>query len=285
MVKIIETPRDGFQGLPNFIPTEKKIEYINLLLQCGFSTVEVGSFVSPKAIPQMADTARVLDGINFENSKSKIAVLTATKKGGAMAMNYEQIDQIFFPFGISPTFLKKNINQNLEQAEATIDELQNMCVIHNKELVVYFSMGFGSAYGDDWSIELLHYWIKRMIAKGLGVFPFSDILGGATPDAISNVFTSLISEFESAKFGLHLHSLEHQRTEKVDAAYKAGIRMFDTVINGLGGCPQTGKELVGNLPLGSFLDYCKEKSIPVNLDNSYLKKAGGFLFLAKAQRR
>jgi len=277
VVKIIETPRDGFQGLPNFIPTEKKIEYINLLLQCGFSTVEVGSFVSPKAIPQMADTGRVLDGILFENSKSKIAVLTATKKGGAMAMNYEQIDQIFFPFGISPTFLKKNINQNLEQAEATIDELQNMCVIHNKELVIYFSMGFGSAYGDDWSIELLHYWIKRMIAKGLGIFPFSDILGGATPDAISKVFRNLVSEFSNAEFGLHLHSLEHQRTEKVDAAYKAGVRMFDTVINGLGGCPQTGKELVGNLPLGDFLDYCGGNSIPVNLDISYLKKAVEFL--------
>ncbi len=276
MVKIIETPRDGFQGLPNFIPTEKKIKYINLLLQCGFSTVEVGSFVSPKAIPQMADTGKVLDGIDFENSKSKIAVLTATKKGGAIAMNYEHLDQIFFPFAVSPTFLKKNINQNINQAEATIDELQNMCVIHNKKLVVYFSMGFGSAYGDDWSIELLHYWIRRMIAKGLGIFPFSDILGGATPDAISNVFTSLISEFSNAEFGLHLHSLEHQRTEKVDAAYKTGVRMFDTVINGLGGCPQTGKELVGNLPLGSFLDYCRQNSIANDLDEDYLKKAGGF---------
>ncbi len=273
MVKIIETPRDGFQGLPNLIPTHKKIKYINLLLQCGFATVEVGSFVSPKAIPQMADTGKVLDGIDFENSKSKIAVLTATKKGGIMAMDYEQIDQIFFPFAISPTFLKKNINQSLEQAEATIDELQNMCVIHKKELVVYFSMGFGSAYGDDWSIDLLYYWIKRMISKGLGVFPFSDILGRTTPNAISTVFSSLISEFSNAEFGLHLHSLDYQRMEKVDAAYQAGIRMFDTVINGLGGCPQTGKELVGNLPLENFLAYCEENSIPVGLDRIPLQKA------------
>jgi len=273
VVKIIETPRDGFQGLPNLIPTHKKIKYINLLLQCGFATVEVGSFVSPKAIPQMADTGKVLDGIDFENSKSKIAVLTATKKGGIMAMDYEQIDQIFFPFAISPTFLKKNINQSLEQAEATIDELQNMCVIHKKELVVYFSMGFGSAYGDDWSIDLLYYWIKRMISKGLGVFPFSDILGRTTPDAISTVFSSLISEFSNAEFGLHLHSLDYQRMEKVDAAYQAGIRMFDTVINGLGGCPQTGKELVGNLPLENFLAYCEENSIPVGLDRIPLQKA------------
>jgi len=273
VVKIIETPRDGFQGLPNLIPTHKKIKYINLLLQCGFATVEVGSFVSPKAIPQMADTGKVLDGIDFENSKSKIAVLTATKKGGIMAMDYEQIDQIFFPFAISPTFLKKNINQSLEQAETTIDELQNMCVIHKKKLVVYFSMGFGSAYGDDWSIDLLYYWIKRMISKGLGVFPFSDILGRTTPDAISTVFSSLISEFSNAEFGLHLHSLDYQRMEKVDAAYQAGIRMFDTVINGLGGCPQTGKELVGNLPLENFLAYCEENSIPVGLDRIPLQKA------------
>ena len=277
MVKIIETPRDGFQGLPNFIPTDKKIEYINILLQCGFNTVEVGSFVSPKAIPQMADTGKVLDSIDFDNSKSKIAVLTATKKGGAMAMEYEHVNQIFFPFAISPTFLKKNINQNLEEAEATIDELQNMCVVHNKELVVYFSMGFGSAYGDDWSIDLLHFWVKRMKAKGLNIFPFSDILGGVTPNTISNVFTSLISEFSNTEFGLHLHSLDYQRMEKVDAAYKSGIRMFDTVINGLGGCPQTGKELVGNLPLGNFLDYCEENSIPVDLNEGYLKKAGEFL--------
>jgi hydroxymethylglutaryl-CoA lyase len=276
VVKIIETPRDGFQGLPNFIPTDVKIEYINLLLKCGFNTVEVGSFVSPKAIPQMADTGKVLDSIHFENTKSDIAVLTATKKGGAMAMDYEHINQIFFPFAISPTFLKRNINQTLEQAEATIDELQNMCVIHDKELIVYFSMGFGSAYGDEWSIDLLHYWIKRMKAKGLNIFPFSDILGGATPDAISKVFTSLIAEFSDTEFGLHLHSLEHQRMEKVDAAYIAGIRMFDTVINGLGGCPQTGKELIGNLPLGDFLNYCGQNNIHVDINEDYLKKAIGY---------
>ena len=276
VVKIIETPRDGFQGLPNFIPTDVKIEYINLLLKCGFNTVEVGSFVSPKAIPQMADTAKVMDGIDFGNTKSDIAVLTASKKGGAMAMEYEQINQIFFPFAVSPTFLKKNINQTLEQAEATIDELQNMCIIHNKELIVFFSMGFGSAYGDDWSIELLLYWIRRMKAKGLNIFPFSDILGGATPESISKVFANLITEFSNTEFGLHLHSLKHQRMEKVDAAYQAGVRMFDTVVNGLGGCPQTGKELVGNLPLGDFLDYCDQNSIHVKLNEGYLKKANEF---------
>ncbi len=273
MVKIIETPRDGFQGLPQLVPTNKKIEYINLLLQCGFDTVEVGSFVSPKAIPQMADTAEVLDGIDFENSNSKIAVLVATKRGGERAMSFPQIDQIFFPFSTSPTFLKRNINKTLEQADKTIDELQNMCISNGKELIVYFSMGFGPAYGDDWSLELLHFWINKMKAKGLTVFPFSDILGEASLAIISKVFKSVTAEFTDIEFGLHLHSSDYNRIEKVDIAYKSGIRRFDTVINGLGGCPQTGKELIGNLPLEDFLYFCRNNNIPFRIDEGYLKKA------------
>lgn len=273
MVKIIETPRDGFQGLSNLMPTNKKIAYINLLLQCGFHTVEVGSFVSPKTIPQMADTAEVLDGIDYKNSSSRIAVLAATKRGGERALSFPQVDQIFFPFSISTTFLKRNINQSIEQAEKTIDELQNMCVAKGKQLIVYFSMGFGSAYGDDWNIELLVYWINKLRKKGIRIFPFSDILGEVSPQEISKVFKSLISEFPDVEFGLHLHSLEDQRIEKVEAAYKVGIRRFDTVINGLGGCPQTGKELVGNIPLQAFLDYAKQNNIVTKLDEHLLQKA------------
>ena len=273
MVKIIETPRDGFQGLPQLIPTDKKVEYINLLLKCGFDTVEVGSFVSPKTIPQMADTGEVLDGLDFENSSSEIAVLVATSKGGERAMSFPQIDQIFYPFSTSPSFLKRNINQTLEQSESTIDYIQNLCVKHGKEQIVYFSMGFGSVYGDDWSLDLLHRWVGKMIAKGLRIFPFSDILGEALPEVILNVFRSLASEFQNVEFGLHLHSLDNKRMEKVDAAYKAGVRRFDTVINGLGGCPQTGKELVGNLPLDSFLDYCDQNNIPTKINQFYLNKA------------
>lgn len=273
VVKIIETPRDGFQGLSQIIPTKKKIEYINLLLQCGFDTVEVGSFVSPKAIPQMADTAEVLDGINISENNTKIAVLVATKRGGERAMDFQQVDQIFFPFSISPTFLKKNINQSIDQSERTIDEIQNLCIKYDKKQIVYFSMGFGSAYGDYWSLDLLHQWVRKMIAKGLSIFPFSDILGEESPEMISNVFQSLMSEFQNVEFGLHLHSLDSQRMEKVDAAYKTGIRRFDTVINGLGGCPQTGKELVGNLPLESFLEYCQQNNIPINIYKQYLKRA------------
>jgi len=277
VVKIIETPRDGFQGLPKIVPTQTKIDYINLLLQCGFNTVEIGSFVSPRVIPQMADTGKVLEGIDFANSKSEIAILTATKKGGEMAMNYPQINQVFYPFSTSQSFIKKNINQTLEQAEATIDELQNMCIIHNKKLIVFFSMGFGSAYGDDWSIDLLYYWVNKMIKKGLTTFPFSDVLGTTQPETISHVFNSLNSKFKNIEFGLHLHSTEYQRIEKVDAAYNAGVRMFDTVVSGMGGCPQTGHELVGNLPLEVMHEYCKKHNVSTGLIDENIQKVYSFV--------
>ncbi len=276
MVKIVETPRDGFQGLLHPIDTKKKIEYLNLLLKCGFHTVEVGSFVSPKVIPKMADTAEVIEGLDYAKTKSKIAVLVATESGGRQAMKFQQIDQLFFPFSTSPSFLKKNINQSLDQAEHTIDQLQAMCVNNNKQLIVYLSMAFGEAYGDDWSIELLIYWVNRLIEKGLNIFPLSDILGEATPDIIHKVFRSLISKFPDVEFGFHLHSADYQRMEKVDAAYMAGVRRFDTVINGLGGCPQTGKELVGNLPLHNFLDYCGMNNIPIDINKYWLDQAKRF---------
>ncbi len=274
MVKIIETPRDGFQGLQQIISTKNKIDYINLLLKCGFDTVEVGSFVSPRIIPQMADTEDVLRGI--DSSGSNVAVLVATENAGFKAAQFNQVDKIFFPFAISPKFLKKNINQTIEQAERTIDSIQNVCVKNSKELIVYFSMGFGSDYGDSWSMELLYHWLNKMISKDLTTFPFSDILGNATPKSIGFVFNNLLAEFPNVEFGLHLHSRDNQRIDKVNEAFKAGVRRFDTVLNGLGGCPQTGKELVGNLPLDSFVGYCNNNNIKTSLNENYLKQAREF---------
>ncbi|MBU3928409.1 MAG: hydroxymethylglutaryl-CoA lyase, partial [Bacteroidetes bacterium] len=256
IIKIIETPRDGFQALGTIIPTTEKVQYINQLLRCGFQTVEVGSFVSPRIIPQMADTAEVLNQLDMTGVTSEIAVLTATEKGGQLACSFKQVDQVFFPFSTSPTFLRKNINSTLKQADQTIDGIQNNCLKHNKELVVFFSMGFGSVYGDPWSMDILYEWVDRMMGKELNVFPFSDIFGETDPLVIEKVFRLLIKEFPDAEFGLHLHSLPNKRIEKVAAAYRAGIRRFDTVIGGLGGCPQTGKELVGNLPLEALLEFC-----------------------------
>ncbi|MCF6342701.1 MAG: hypothetical protein L3J31_07860 [Bacteroidales bacterium] len=272
-IKIIATPRDGWQGLKDIIPTEKKIHYINLLLQAGFDTVEVGSFVSPKAIPQMADTATVLEKIDWENKQSKIAVLVVTEKGGRKAVSYEQVDQLFYPFSISPTFLQKNIRQDLVTAERTIDQLQNLCVGHGKELVVFFSLGFGNPYGDEWSIDLLLDWVSKLKAKGLQIFPLSDITGDAGAEKIYAVCRQLLNHFPELEFGLHLHAQKHDALEKVDAAYRAGIRRFDTVLGGMGGCPMAGKELVGNLDLLTLLDFCDTKKLYMDLDREPLQKA------------
>ncbi len=273
LIKIIETPRDGFQGLDHIISTKDKVAYINQLLRCGFQTVEVGSFVSPRLIPQMADTAEVLKQLDLKDVTSDIAVLAVTEKGGKMACDFNQVDQIFFPFSTSPTFLRRNIRSTLVQADQTIDGLQNLCLKHNKELVVFFSMGFGSAYGDPWSMDILYEWVDRMMEKDLSIFPFSDIFGDTDPLNIEKVFRLLMKEFPDAEFGLHLHSLPQKRLEKVAAAYRAGIRRFDTVISGLGGCPQTGKDLVGNLPLEALLEFCDSHKVRHELNMNEVHKA------------
>jgi len=272
-IKIIETPRDGMQGINSFIPTQKKIGYINLLLKCGFDTVEVGSFVSPIAIPQMKDTAEVLEKLDLSLTKSKIAVLVANLKGGKMAAEFDQVNEIFFPFSTSPTFLKKNLNATITEAEKTVEELQNLCVRTGKELVTYLSMGFGDPYGDEWSIDLLYNWVEKLKNKGLSTIPLSDIMGDASPELIEEVFSQLTASFPDVEFGLHLHALAGQEYDKIDAAWQVGVRRFDTVINGMGGCPMTGKELVGNLSLEALLQYCSDKDIKPGVNPGMLKKA------------
>lgn len=265
-IKILETPRDGFQGIVEFIPTHKKIDYINLLLKCDFHTVEVGSIVSPKAIPQMADTLELLEKLDYNNTDSRIAILIANKSGGKKAMDFDVIDDLIFPFSVSETFLKKNINQDFAEAEKTIDFLQNLCVKNNKQLLPYLSMGFGNPYGDEWSLDVLYYWTEIFKAKGINIIPVSDIMGEASPEKIASVFSFLIKEFPEIEFGLHLHSVKETAKNKIDAAYKSGIRRFDTVLGGYGGCPMTGKELVGNLALGTLVDYCEDNNIETGLE-------------------
>jgi len=278
-IKIIETPRDGMQGVKEFIPTYKKIEFINLLLQCGFDTVEVGSFVSPKAIPQMKDTAEVLENLNLSNTNSDIAVLVVNEKGGKKAVQYDFVDQLFFPFSVSPTFIQKNLNTTIEDAEKTMDKLQNICVRSGKTLVTYLSMGFGDPYGDDWSLELLYIWVEKLKSKGISVIPLSDIMGDVTPQQITAVYTQLLNDFPDVEFGMHLHTLAGQEQEKIETAWQAGVRRFDTVINGLGGCPMAGKELVSNLPLTQLMNFCHENNIPTGLNGEFVKKAKNYPLL------
>lgn len=276
ILNITETPRDGFQGLKTMIPTKTKVAYLNLLLQAGFDTVEVGSFVSPKAIPQMADTAKVLEMLDPTPIPTQIAVLVASMKGGQQAVAFDRVDKLFFPFAISPTFLERNIRQSTDDAERCIDGLQNLCVKHNKQLDVFLSMAFGNPYGDAWHINLLMEWVEKLNRKGLTYFPLSDIMGDARPDLINEVFNTLRLAFPDIQFGLHLHTRRKHAIEKVQAAYNAGIRHFDTVISGMGGCPMTGQELVGNLALQDLQSYCDQQDIKLGLNRDKIAEAEGF---------
>jgi len=276
MVHLTETPRDGMQALKQLIPTERKIEYINLLLRCGFNTVEVGSFVSPRAIPQMADIDEVLNGIDLSGSQSEIAVLIVTKKGIKRACEFEQIDKLFYPFSLSETFLKRNIKQTHEDAIRIIDELINFSVLYNKKPIVYYSWAFGDPYNDPWSLELLVKSIEEMASKGLSYFPLSDIAGEVSPQTISKVFKTLIETFPNLDFGFHLHALPQDRISKTEAAFNAGVKFFDSVIGGIGGCPMTGKELVANMDTETLLDFFNRKDVPVNVDRNCVEKAANF---------
>jgi len=272
-IKIIETPRDGMQGIDTFIPTHKKIEYINLLLKCGFDTVEIGSFVSAKAIPQMADTAEVLRKLDYSTTKSNIAVLVANLKGGKLAMEFEEVDEIFYPYSTSPTFLRKNLNTTLDEAERTIDELQNLCVKHNKNLVAFISLAFGDPYGDQWDIDLINHKVNNLISKGIDTIPLADTIGNVDPLVIDEVCGAVVPNFPQVEFGLHAHAYPGKGKSKIAAAWKHGVRRFDTVIGGLGGCPNTDKELVGNLSLESLLKWSENHGVEIGLNMDVVKEA------------
>lgn len=280
-IRIVETPRDGMQGIKGFIPTLKKIEYINILLQCGFNTVEVGSFVSPKAIPQMADTAEVLKRLDYSRSRSKIAVLAANLKGGRMAAEFEEVDLIFYPYSTSPTFLKKNLNTTLSEAEQTVENLQNLCVKTGKHLVAFISLAFGDPYGDPWDIDLINRKVEKLLSLGITRIPLADTIGNVDPDTIDEVCGHVIPNFPGVDFGLHAHAYPGKGKSKIAAAWKHGVRHYDTVINGLGGCPNTDKELVGNLSLESLITWCATNNVETDLDLEMIKKARQYPLLGE----
>jgi hydroxymethylglutaryl-CoA lyase len=299
LLKIVETPRDAFQGIKTFIPTEKKVRIINLLLKAGFDTVEAGSFVSEQAIPQMRDTAEVLGNIDVSGSKSRIMVLVGNKRGGLEAVqsskfkvqsdkstriqnskfkiqNYKEksiIHDILYPFSISPSFLKRNLNTDADRAKGTIMDLMEICDQHKKRLVVYLTMAFGNPYGDKWDPGIVEEWAGYLYELGHRVIPLSDILGNVTPEVITNVYSRLIRTFPEVEFGIHLHSRPGEEYDKIDAAWKAGVRRFDSVTGGFGGCPMTDDHLVGNLDTFALSDYCEKNGIEHGLDPGMLAKA------------
>ena len=271
-LKIIETPRDGFQGIPIFIPTAVKIDYINQLFKAGFESVEVGSFVSPKAIPQMKDTPEVLAGLDLSKTNSRVMALVANMKGGLEAVSHHMIDQLYFPFALSETFQRKNINSDFNKSKFCIRELQQLASENNKELLVVISMGFGNPYGDPWSVELLTDIAGYFYEQGFRVLPIADVIGLAGHELIHKVYSELIPAFPEIEFGIHLHTVPSEYYDKVDAAYSAGVRRFDTVLGGIGGCPMTDRDLLGNLNTLSLIEYCEKNNIEHGLDTVLLRE-------------
>lgn len=273
-MKIIECPRDAMQGIPNFIPTKTKIEYINELLKVGFNTIDIGSFVSQKIIPQLSDTKQVLKNINLSSSKSKLLVIIGNERGAKEAANFDEISYLGFPFSVSETFQTKNINSNIKNSLLLIEKIQNICIQKNKKLVIYFSMAFGNPYGDEWSIYIVAHWAEKLLQDfGINILSLSDTIGSSNPINISWLFSKLIQEFPNVEFGAHLHSNAISVKEKIMAAYQAGCRRFDGALMGIGGCPLAKDELVGNIPTEKIIDVLTQAGKNFNFNETALNNS------------
>lgn len=254
-VKIIECPRDAMQGIKTFIPTEKKVVYIQSLLNCGFDTLDFGSFVSPKAIPQMADTAAVLGSLDLSKTKSKLLAIVANVRGANDASKHEEIDYLGYPFSISENFQMRNTHKTIAESIEVLKEILKIADETGKEVVTYISMGFGNPYGDPWDVEIVGEWTEKLAAMGVKILSLSDTVGTSTPENIHYLFNALIPKYPEIEFGAHLHTTPFSWHEKVDAAFKGGCRRFDGAIQGFGGCPMAKDELTGNMPTEKLLSY------------------------------
>ncbi|MEW7279560.1 hydroxymethylglutaryl-CoA lyase [Aquimarina sp. 2201CG1-2-11] len=264
-VKIIECPRDAMQGIKEFIPTEKKVQYIQSLLRCGFDTIDFGSFVSPKAIPQMVDTAQVLSQLDLSDTKSKLLAIIANVRGANDAAKYEAIRYLGYPFSISENFQMRNTHKTIAESVATLQEILSIADKVNKEVVAYLSMGFGNPYGDPWSVEIVGEWTEKLSKMGVKILSLSDTVGTSTPEIIDYLFSNLIPAYPKIEFGAHLHTTPTSWFEKVDASYKAGCRRFDGAIQGFGGCPMAKDELTGNMPTERMISYFTTVNADTNI--------------------
>ncbi|TNJ44568.1 hydroxymethylglutaryl-CoA lyase [Tamlana fucoidanivorans] len=264
-IKIIECPRDAMQGIKQFIPTSKKVQYIQSLLRVGFDTIDFGSFVSPKAIPQMVDTAQVLEQLDLSTTISKLLAIVANTRGADDACVHNNINYLGFPFSISENFQMRNTHKTIQQSVETLQDILNIADKNNKEVVVYISMGFGNPYGDPWNVDIVGQWTEKLANMGVKILSLSDTVGTSTPETITYLFSNLIPAYPKIEFGAHLHTAPHSWFEKVDAAYKAGCIRFDGAIQGFGGCPMAKDELVGNMPTEKLLSYLTtKKNNPLN---------------------
>ena len=272
-MKIIECPRDAMQGIKQMIPTHVKVNYINSLLNIGFDTIDVGSFVSPKAIPQMQDTALVLKQLNLSQTKSKLLAIIANTRGAQEACTFDEINYLGFPFSISETFQKRNANSSIAESLIRVEEIQNLCIQYKKELVVYISMAFGNPYGDVWNSDIVINWVKKLSDLGVKIIALSDTIGVSNTENINYLFSNIIPEFNSIEIGAHLHSTKENSLEKIDAAFKSGCQRFDVAIHGFGGCPMAKDDLTGNLATEDLERYFEMNHIPLNLNINLLQKA------------
>lgn len=258
-VKIIECPRDAMQGIKPFIPTKEKVRYIQSLLGCGFDTIDVGSFVSPKAIPQMADTAAVLAQLDLSSTTSKLLAIVANVRGAMEAVQHPEIDYLGFPFSISENFQMRNTHKTISESVAALQEIFNISDAANKEVVTYISMGFGNPYGDPWNVDIVGEWTEKLAGMGAKILSLSDTVGTSDAVTIDYLFSHLIPKYPAIEFGAHLHTTPSKWHEKINAAYNSGCRRFDGAVQGFGGCPMAKDELTGNMPTEKMLSYFTEK--------------------------
>ncbi|TDQ07028.1 hydroxymethylglutaryl-CoA lyase [Pedobacter metabolipauper] len=265
-VKLIECPRDAMQGIHHFIDTDLKAQYINLLLQVGFDTIDFGSFVSEKAIPQLRDTKEVLSKLDLSNTTSKLLAIVANLRGVQEAVKHEEINYLGFPFSISETFQQRNTNSSIAQSLDTVKQMLELCDQNNKKAVVYLSMGFGNPYGNEWNAEIVEEWSTVLVGHGVKILSLSDTTGISSPEKIKQILPALVSAFKNVEIGLHLHSTPNTRFEKIEAAYQCGCRRFDSALKGFGGCPMAADDLTGNMATEELISYLNSKGEPLNLN-------------------
>ena len=265
-VKIIECPRDAMQGIKAFIPAAYKAKYIQSLLGCGFDTIDFGSFVSPKAIPQMVDTAEVLSLLDLSKTKSKLLAIVANVRGAENACEHREIDYLGYPFSISENFQMRNTHKTIKQSVESLNEILNIANANGKYVVTYISMGFGNPYGDPWNVEVVGEWTEKLANMGVEILSLSDTVGTSTPENIAYLFSNLIPKYPDIEFGAHLHTTPTKWHEKIDAAYKSGCRRFDGAVQGFGGCPMAKDELTGNMPTEKMLSYFTAEKAETNVN-------------------
>lgn len=272
-IKLIECPRDAMQGWKTFIPTEKKTAYINSLLQVGFDTIDFGSFVSPKAIPQMADTTDVLKGLQLTAHSSQLLAIVANLRGAEEASVFDEITYLGFPFSVSETFQKRNTNSSIGESLSRVEDIQNLCIKTGKKLVIYISMGFGNPYGDPYSEEIVFNWVNRMVELDIETISLADTVGVATAEQVYDMTSFLVESLPGTEIGVHLHSTPANRDEKLEAAVRAGCKRFDGALKGIGGCPMANDELVGNMNMEMMIHYFKEKGMLNNINDEALQES------------